>query len=79
MRRLTLYGVERMAEDVTERCFKENDSDPPACGVHHVLLIECETTIDMLAPYLGTINCLTCPVSQLVVLDSHGNKPRDSN
>jgi hypothetical protein len=67
-----------MAEPVTERCFKKKDSDPPLCGIHHVPLIESETTIDVLAPFLGSINCLTCPVSHMVVLDSHGNKPRDS-
>lgn len=56
-------------------CFKEEGSDPPACGVHHVPLIDGETGIDALAPYRGQLTYLKCPVSQLIVLDSHG-KPQ---
>jgi hypothetical protein len=58
-----------------ERCFKEKDSNPPVCGVHKVSLVEGETPIDPLAPHLGRINCLICPVSGFVVLDSDENGP----
>jgi len=48
------------------------------CGVHKVPLLEAEAAIDILAPYLGRITFLKCPVSQSVVLDSDVNRPGDS-
>ena len=64
---------------MAEKCFRKKDSNPPVCGIHDVRLIEGESDIDSLAPYLGRITCLKCPISGMVVLDSHGNKPRDSS
>jgi hypothetical protein len=64
---------------MTEQCFEKKDSNPPICGVHNVLLTLGRTPIDSFAPYLGGVTCLICPVSQLVVLNSDGNKPRGSS
>jgi hypothetical protein len=62
---------------MVERCFKEKNSNPPNCGVHKVLLQRGEALIDRLAPYLGRITCLICPISELVVHDSDEYEPRD--
>jgi hypothetical protein len=62
---------------VIERCFKLKDSNPPYCGVHNVLLQLGEALIDPLAPFLGLITCLICPVSRFVVLDSNGDEPSE--
>jgi hypothetical protein len=63
---------------MVERCFKARDSNPPLCGVHNVLLRRGEALIDPLAPFLGRISYLKCPISDMVVLDSNGNEPGDS-
>jgi hypothetical protein len=34
---------------MSERCFKEKNSNPPACGVHKVQLVQGRTPIDPLA------------------------------
>jgi hypothetical protein len=60
---------------MVERCLKEKDSNPPICGVHKVRLVRDETPIDPLAPFMGRISCLICPVSELVVIDSDENRP----
>jgi len=57
------------------RCFNEKNSNPPTCGVHKVQLVKGRTPIDPLAPHLGHVVCLICPVSQFVVIDSNGNGP----
>jgi hypothetical protein len=62
---------------MSERCFRKKDSNPPLCGVHNVCLVRSETPIDPLAPYLGRLTCLICPISEMVVLDSDGDQPRD--
>jgi hypothetical protein len=62
---------------VIERCFKLKDSNPPYCGVHNVLLQLGEALIDPLAPFLGLINYLKCPISDMVVLNSDENEPGD--
>jgi hypothetical protein len=66
-----LYLNWTQANPMVERCFKLKDSNPPICGVHKARLIEGDTPIDPLAPYLGHVVSLICPVSQLVVLDSN--------
>ena len=62
---------------MVEGCFKEKDSNPPICGVHNVLLKRGVALIDPLAPFLGLITCLICPVSRFVVLDSNGDEPSE--
>jgi hypothetical protein len=59
---------------MAQRCFKEKDSDPPTCGVHKVPLVASDTPIDPLAPHLGRVASLICPVSKLVVQDSSANQ-----
>jgi len=54
---------------MAQTCFKEKSSDPPVCGVHRVRLVETKVPIDSNAPYLGEITCLTCPVSNVIILD----------
>ena len=54
---------------MVERCFKETNSNPPICGVHKVQLTRGDTPIDPLAPYLGRVASLICPVSKMVVED----------
>ena len=65
----TLIRIEVWREPMAERCFRKKDSNPPLRGVHNVLLVEGEASIDPLAPYLGSVTCLICPISGLVVLD----------
>ena len=59
------------------RCFKAKGTNPPVCGVHNVRLVQSETPIDPLAPHLGRIASLICPVSRFVVLDSDGDEPSE--
>jgi hypothetical protein len=61
---------------MAQGCFRKKDSDPPVCGVHNVRLIQDETPLDPLAPHLGKVTCLRCPVSRFVVLDSQTNEPQ---
>lgn len=65
----TLMRIDVWREPMAEHCFRKKDSNPPLCGVHNVLLVEGEASIDPLAPYLGSVTCLICPISRLVVLD----------
>lgn len=60
---------------MAEWCFKEKNSEPPICGVHKVPLYQSKTPIDRLAPFIGHVSCLICPISELVVLDSNENEP----
>jgi hypothetical protein len=60
---------------MAQRCFTEKDSNPPICGLHKVRLVEGNTPIDPLAPYLGRVASLMCPISKLVVRDSNENEP----
>ena len=58
------------------RCFKTNDSELPRCGLHDVALVPCNDLIDYIAPFLGYIACLRCPVSNSLVLGVHGFRER---
>ena len=78
LRSFTLSTGRGRRLSMPEPCYKERDSSPPMCGVHKVPLLEAEAAIDILAPYLGRITFLKCPVSQSVVLDSEVNRPGDS-
>jgi hypothetical protein len=62
---------------MAKQCFRKKDS--PVCGEHNVQLVQGETPIDPFAPHLGHVNCLICPVSQFVVLDSYNHKIEDQN
>jgi hypothetical protein len=53
-----------------ERCFIEEGSSPPVCGVHDVALVQSIVSINANAPHLGSINCLKCLISQTVISDS---------
>jgi hypothetical protein len=55
---------------MAEQCFKKMVTNPPVCGVHNVPLKQSQISIDGNAPGLGQINCLKCPVSQVVALDA---------
>ena len=59
-------------EALRERCFQEKDSNPPACGIHHVQLVQTDVPIDQYAPYLGKVPCLRCPVSGSIATDVPG-------
>jgi hypothetical protein len=50
-------------------CFRKKDSNPPACGVHLVLLVPVTVAIDNNAPHLGEVPCIVCPVSRQVLPD----------
>ena len=64
---------------MVEQCFKKNVTNPPVCGVHNVPLKQIQVTIDRNVPWLGQINCLKCPVSQVVALDAQRFQARNSN
>jgi hypothetical protein len=55
-----------------DHCSKSPNSDPPTCHMHDVALTYCEELVDVDAPYLGYVTRLKCPISQSIVLDSHG-------
>ena len=61
---------------MAEQCFREKDSNPPVCGAHKVQLVLGESPIDPLAPHLGRVSVLICPISKLVVDDAPGRKLR---
>jgi hypothetical protein len=48
-------------------CFIKKDSEPPACGVHHIAVEEGSIPIDPNAPHRGHITCLRCPVTKAIV------------
>ena len=64
---------------MAEQCFKKKVTNPPVCGVHNVPLKQIQVIIDSNAPGLGQINCLKCPVSQVVALDAQRLQARNSN
>jgi hypothetical protein len=54
---------------MAESCFKKKNTNPPACGVHNVALVEDRVSIDSNAPGLGKITCYRCPATGTVVPD----------
>ena len=60
-------------------CYREKYSDPPACGVHGVLLAESAIPIDDNAPHLGHVVCYVCPVSSTVAQDSERTESKTVN
>ena len=58
------------------QCFREKDSNPSACGVHNVALVQSTIPIDENAPYLGQVTCWICPVGGTVLQDSEGLDPK---
>lgn len=63
---------------MAEHCYKKKVTYPPVCGVHNVPLKQSRVSIDGNAPGLGQINCLKCPVSQVVALDAQRFQARNS-
>jgi hypothetical protein len=57
----------RDGEEMVEQCFIKKGSKPPVCVVHEVALIRNKVPIDSLAPQLGRVTCLLCPVSGMVL------------
>jgi hypothetical protein len=64
---------------MAELCFAKKVTNLPVCGVHNVPLKPSQVSIDVNAPGLGQINCLKCPVSQVVALDAQRYQARISN
>jgi len=60
---------------MAEQCFREKDLNPAVCGEHKVQLVLSESPLDPLAPHLGRVSVLVCPISGLVVDDVPGQKP----
>jgi hypothetical protein len=60
---------------MAEPCFKINDSNPPVCGVHHVALIQRQSSEDSVLSKFGDFAFFVCPVSGYVVRDSAPQKP----
>jgi len=52
---------------MVEQCFSKRDSNPPVCGVHRVVVVQKQVSIDQNAPWLGRISCNMCPVIKAVV------------
>jgi hypothetical protein len=61
------------------RCYRKTESNPPACGLHNVLLVKTVISIDQNAPHLGRVACYVCPASETVVQDMEGLEPSVSN
>ena len=52
-----------------EPCFKKKDSNPPACGVHNVPLVQTQLPREMIASGYKEFTFLVCPVSGTVLSD----------
>jgi hypothetical protein len=55
---------------MTEPCFRETESEPAVCGVHHAILLHKMVSIDSNHAGLGTIACMICPTSHAVVRET---------
>jgi hypothetical protein len=53
-------------------CSKKTGSNPPICEIHEVRLVLCDDLLTADAPYLGSVTCLKCPVSQKTILKANG-------
>ena len=52
------------------QCYRKKDSDPALCGVHHVPLVQRQSSDDLRTFRLGDFEFLVCPVSGEVVGDA---------
>jgi len=51
-------------------CFAKENSNPPRCGVHNVLLVQENISIETIIPEnTFPITCYVCPISKAVVAD----------
>ena len=53
-----------------EQCFRKEDSNPPACGVHNVPLVQRMGIEHADTSEFGDFTYLICPMSGQVVNDS---------
>jgi hypothetical protein len=61
---------------MSDHCFKKDESSSPICGVHGVVLVVTQISIDNHAPSLGEVSVLKCPVSQTIVWDNPKFRPQ---
>ena|ERR1035438_6331994 len=54
---------------MAKRCFVKKDSNPPICGVHHVLLVQKQVPDELIAAGHTSYSFFVCPVSGTVLND----------
>ena len=55
-------------------CFAIENSNPPRCGVHDVLLVQHHSSEDSRTEFFGAFTFYVCPVSKAVVSDPPSTK-----